>query len=103
MSLFSFFGPFASRRTARRSSALFALTLAWLHSACSLDERTLTLASSDGGGSSRGGSVGQSLAGENSTIPGRAGAEQGGQAGQPGNAEGGQSGEGYGGATSFED
>ncbi|HEX2670979.1 MAG TPA: hypothetical protein VHM25_08905 [Polyangiaceae bacterium] len=88
---------------ARRFSALLALTLAWLHSACSLDERTLTLAASDGGGSNHGGSAVQAPTGEAGTTAGRGGGAQGGQAGQAGDAEGGQAGEGDGGAATFED
>jgi len=91
------------RLVCRRSTALFALAVAWLYSACSLDERTLMLEPSDGGGSNHGGSAGRSPAAEAGTTAGHGGGEQGGQAGQTGDAAGGQAGEGYGGATTFED
>jgi hypothetical protein len=102
--MFSSFFAFSSTRLYRRSFALFALTTAWLYSACSLDERTLTLGPADGGDSNHGGTAGRSPDdGEAGTIAGRAGAEQGGQAGRTGNGEGGQAGEGEGGAATFED
>ena len=100
----SLFACSSPRLLYRRSFALLALAAAWLYSACSLDERTLTLGPSDGGASNRGGSAGRSPDdGGAGTVAGRAGAEQGGQAGQIGNGEGGQAGEGYGGAVTFED
>lgn len=87
----------------RRSCALFALTVAWLYCACSLDDRTLTLGPTEGGSSNHGGSGGHAPTGEGGTGAGRAGAEPSGLAGQAGASEGGQAGEGSGGAATFED
>lgn len=100
----SFFAASSSRLVFRRAFALaFALMLTWLYTACSLDERTLTLGQTEGGGSHRGGSAGQTTIAGGGAGAGRAGAALGGQAGQPDEGEGGQADEGHGGAATFDD